>query len=372
MRFDFDVIVIGAGIIGTSIGDELSKTNLKIAIFEKNVRVAQETSEGNSGVIHGGFDASPNKINATLNIQGRKIYENDWFKSLDFPWKKIDSLVLAFNEIELKEIDNLYQRGLTNGINAKHLQKINKEQVLLLEPNVNRDICGALLCTASYIVDPVLLTQALMNRFLKNKGQLFLNHKVIKIQTLTTGFKVFSLNEKNQAVTYTSQYIINAAGHYADEVAHFINCYDFSLKTRRGQYCILEKTESSVINNHILFMVPNIHGKGVIVAPMTDGHVLVGPTAVDNVAKTDTRLITITDINVISNIGLTIIPTLNMNKICKVLSGSRTICVETDDFVISPATNNSNFINVAGIKSPGLSAAPAIAQMVANMIKIKT
>src|ERR1700726_537673 len=96
----FDVIVIGGGVIGAAIARELSKYNLQIAIVERNLRVAQETSAGNSGVIHGGFDPTPGTVNAKLNLLGRTLYENEWFKELTFPHKKVDSLVLAFNEVE--------------------------------------------------------------------------------------------------------------------------------------------------------------------------------------------------------------------------------------------------------------------------------
>lgn len=367
MTFDFDVITIGAGIIGAAISDELAKQKFKVLIVEKNLRVAQETSAGNSGVIHGGFDAMPGKLNAKLNVQGRKIYEKDWFKNLVFPWKKIDSLVIAFNKEEDEEVQKLYKRGITNGLSTKELAILNPKQVITLEPNINPKITSALQCTASYAVDPVLLTQALIDRLLKNNGQLKLNHQVINIKNFNSGFEVTCLTDQKKVI-FTTKYIINAAGHYADEMANLINCQDFSLKARRGQYCILEKTENNIINNHIIFMVPTIHGKGVIVAPMLDGHILVGPTAQENIAKTDTRLITIKDIKLIHKIGLKIIPTLNINKTCTVMSGSRSICIETDDFFIKTASNNSNFINVAGIKSPGLSSAPAIALLVANTI----
>ncbi|WP_339046022.1 type 2 glycerol-3-phosphate oxidase [Spiroplasma endosymbiont of Colias croceus] len=368
MEFDFDVITIGAGVIGAAISDELSKRNLKVVILEKNLRIAQETSEGNSGVIHGGFDPTPGKLNAKLNLEGRKLYENDWFKNLDFPWKKIDSLILAFSKEENSEIQKLYARGITNGLAKKELSILTREEVISLEPNVNPKVTSALLCSASYAVDPVLLTQSLINRMIKNRGQLKVDHQVINIETLNSGFRVTCLNNQKK-VTFTSKYIINAAGDYADDIAKLINCQDFTLKTRRGQYCILEKTENHIINNHILFMIPTINGKGVIVAPMLDGHILVGPTSHENVPKSDTRLITIEDIELINKIGLKIIPILNINKTCKVISGSRAICVETDDFFIKFASNNTNFINVAGIKSPGLSSAPTIALLVANMIK---
>lgn len=368
MAFDFDAIIIGAGVIGAAICDELVKNKYKVAIMEKNLRIAQETSEGNSGVIHGGFDPTPGKLNAILNLQGRKIYEKSWFKELDFPWNKVDSLVLAFSKEEMPEIEKLYKRGITNGMSNHELKILTKAEVMTREPNVNPNIVAALLCTASYVIDPVLLTQSLINRALKHKAQLFLNHEVTNIEQLTSGFKISCLIN-NQEVNFTCQYVINAAGHYADEIANMIGCHDFTLKTRRGQYCILEKTERNMINNHVLFMIPTIHGKGVIVAPMTDGHILVGPSAIDNVTKNETRIITIDDIKLINKIGLRLIPSLNMNKTCKVISGSRPIAVETDDFVIMRASNNPNFINVAGIKSPGLSAAPAIALLVTKLLK---
>ena len=112
----FDVIVIGAGVIGAAIARELSKYNLQVAILERNLQVAQETSAGNSGVIHGGFDPVPGTLSAKLNLLGRHIYENEWFRELSFPHKKVDSLVLAFTDLEKTELKTLYDQGITNGL----------------------------------------------------------------------------------------------------------------------------------------------------------------------------------------------------------------------------------------------------------------
>ncbi|WP_425380821.1 FAD-dependent oxidoreductase [Spiroplasma endosymbiont of Polydrusus pterygomalis] len=198
MRFDFDVITIGGGIIGAAISDALAKRKLNVVILEKNLRIAQETSEGNSGVIHGGFDPIPGKLNAKLNLEGRKLYENDWFKNLDFPWKKVDSLILAFGKEEDPEIEKLYKRGIANGLNTTELSILTTKEIMALEPNVNPKVTSALLCTASYAVDPVLLTQSLVNRMLKNNGKLKVDHKVINIETLNSGFRVTCLNNEKK------------------------------------------------------------------------------------------------------------------------------------------------------------------------------
>ena len=368
----FDVIIVGAGIIGTAIARELSKYNLQVAILETNAQVAQETSAGNSGVIHGGFDPTPETLSAKLNLLGRYLYENEWFKELNFPYQKVDSLVLAFNTSEKPELKKLYNQGLINGLKESEMKLLNREQCLKLEPNINANVTGCLLCTSSYIVDPVRLTNRLVESAILNGAMIFLGNKVVNISKIAENFRVETITEHSQTEVYQAKFIINAAGHYADVVGEMIQDKDFSLKARRGQYRVLEKTERGIINDHILFMVPTIYGKGVIVAPMLDGHLLVGPTAEDGIAKEDTRLITMEQFAEIGVIGKKIIPGLRVERTCSVFSGSRSICVETEDFWIAPSRKDQRFIHVAGISSPGLSAAPAIAQQVIGLIKAQT
>jgi glycerol-3-phosphate dehydrogenase len=368
----FDVMIIGAGVIGAAIIRELSKYRLQVAIFERNSQVAQETSAGNSGVIHGGFDPSPGTLAAKLNVLGRHIYENEWFNQLDFPRQKVDSLVLAFNDLETQEIERLYNQGIANGLKKTELQILNRVQCLDLEPNVNPHISSALLCTGSHIVDPVCLTKKLVENAVSNGAQVFLGNKIESITRDSELFIVETINSHSQSASYGSRFIINAAGHYADVIARMIDDRDFSLKARRGQYCVIEKTERGIINDHILFLAPTIHGKGVIVAPMLDGHLLVGPTAEDGIAKEEARLITPEQFERIGVIGRKIIPNLRMERTCNAFSGSRPICVETNAFWIAPSSKDRRFIHVAGISSPGLSAAPAIAREAESLLQAQT
>jgi glycerol-3-phosphate dehydrogenase len=365
----FDVIVIGAGVIGAAIARELSKYNLQSAIVEANLQVAQETSAGNSGVIHGGFDPTPGTLNAKLNLLGRNLYEHEWFKELSFPHKKVDSLVLAFNDVEKTELAKLYNQGITNGLKPEEMQILSREQCLALEPNLNAQIIAGLLCTSSHSVDPVRLTYKLVESAMANGARLFLGNRVRSISKHAEEFLIETTNHHADVEHYRARFIINAAGHYADVIAGMINDQDFSLTTRRGQYRIIEKSERYIINDHILFMVPTIHGKGVIVAPMLDGHVLVGPTAEEGIAKEDTRLITMEKFAEVATIANRIIPGLRMEKTCMVFSGSRSICVETDDFWIATSSKDKRFIHVAGIASPGLSSAPAVAGEAVALIR---
>jgi len=361
-KFEYDICIIGAGIIGASVARELSKYKLNIIVLESNPSYAMETSEGNSGLIHGGFDAKTGKLNASLNILGKERY-NDWFRELDFSHKNINSLVLAFNDNEVEHLNILYNRGIDNGLNSKEMQIINQNKILEMEPNINKDVKKALLCNSSVVIDPVELTGVLLKNAIRNGVKVKFNSKVTHISKSEDRFEV-SFNEE----TVSAKRVINCAGHYADVISKMAGFDDFTLSTRRGEYLVLEKSVNNNVNN-VLFMVPTIHGKGVLVAPTLKGKILVGPTAEENVPKEETRVITPEKEQEIIKIGKQILPNLDIKLTSLRFSGSRPIYLKTDDFYINYASKDKNFINIAGIKSPGISCAPSIADYVINLLK---
>ena len=365
MNKSYDVVIIGGGIIGGSIAYELSKYKLKTVVLEKNPVFADETTKGNSGVIHGGFDPEPHKIEAKLNVLGNDLWRNKIFQNLDFPRAQIDSLVIAFNDEEMKHVRMLYERGLQNGVLKEHMEILSRTDVLNREPNLNPDVQGALVCTSSWAIDAVKATYAFLGAAEQNGTELKINSEVTKIifNEKTKEFKV-TLNNGEEL---TASVVINAAGHYADIIAEKAGYPDFKQTTRRGEYRLLSRSENNMVNS-ICFMVPTIHGKGVVVAPMLDGRVMVGPTAEEGVPKEDTRLVTREKFDYIGQIGNRIIPNLRLDKTEITLAGSRPIDIETNDFVIRPATNNRQFINAAGMQSPAIASAPAIAIEIVKLV----
>ncbi|ATZ16048.1 glycerol-3-phosphate dehydrogenase [Entomoplasma freundtii] len=353
-----DICIIGGGIIGASLARELSQYNKKVIVLEADPRVGMETSAGNSGLVHGGFDPTPGKLNAILNIQGKHRYE-DWIRDLDFPYLRINSTVVGFNQTEMAAIKELYNRGLKNGLQANELEIINASELQKREPRINKAALGALVCNSSIAVDTVELTKTLFANAIHNGVQLFVNSQVDKISKSDGQYHI----ETTQGNRFSAPVIINAAGHYADTLAAKAGYPDYTLTARRGQYRILDKTQVAGINS-VLFMVPTIHGKGVIVAPMLNGHLMVGPTAEDGIAKDETSLITEANFKEIAEIGTKLIPDLNMDRTIMAYSGSRPIYAKTDDFYIKPALKDETFINVAGMKSPAIASAPAIADYV--------
>lgn len=358
-----DVVIIGGGIIGGAIAYQLARYKLNTLVLERNPLLADETSKGNSGVIHGGFDPEPHKIEAKLNVEGNRLWREEIFNYLEFPRTQADSLILAFNEEEMEHVHMLYERGLTNNVPKKYLKILTKEEVLSKEPNVNKDVCGALLCTSSWAIEPVKATLAFFGCAEKNGTEIRKNANVTNIKQIEGGFEI-TVNDSEKIYTKN---IINAAGHYADILAEKAGLGDFKLTTRRGEYRILSRSEGKVVHS-ICFMVPTIHGKGVIVAPMLDGRIMVGPTAEDNVPKDETRRVTREKYDFIGNIGKKIIPNLKLDKTEIILSGSRPIDIETNDFIIKYANNNNHFINAAGMQSPAISSAPAISLEIEKLL----
>ncbi|QGZ97428.1 type 2 glycerol-3-phosphate oxidase [Mycoplasma sp. NEAQ87857] len=362
----YDVVIIGAGIIGASIAYELSRYELDVLVLEKNPKVANETSLGNSGLIHGGFDPEPWKIEAKLNLEGNKKWQNDWFKHLQFPRVKIDSLILAFNEEEMKHVHMLYDRGLENKLDPKDLKVLTHDEVLKREPNVNPKVLGALLCTSSVAIQPVEATKALLGAAKQNGTELKVSSEVTKVEYVDGEF-IVTINHDTKV---KAKKVVDAAGHYADTIANENGFDDFKQTTRRGEYRILDNYDPNLVHS-VLFKVPTIHGKGVIVAPTLDGHYLVGPTAEEGVPKEDTRLVTPAKYDYIGEIGHEIIPSLKLERTIMTLSGSRPIDVETNDFVIRKSKNNKDFILAGGMQSPALSSAPAIAEEIVKLLELK-
>lgn len=359
----YDIAIIGSGIVGASIAYQLEKYELNIIMIEKNIVLANETTNANSGVLHGGFDPEPNKIEARLNVEGVEIWKKEIFKHLKFNRAKIDSLVLAFNDEELEAIDELYERGLKNKVPEKFMKILSREEVIKREPFINKDVKGALIYNDSWAINASDAAKAFIGASIQNGMKVSKNSEVTGINYNNSLFDIsINKNEKIQA-----KIIINAAGHYADEIAKMAGYPDFSLTTKRGEYRILSKTEAHKVNS-ILFMVPTIHGKGVIVSPMLDGRVMVGPTAEDNIPKEDARLVTRKKFDLIGNIGTKIIPDLKLERTEITYAGSRPIDVKTNDFFIASAKNNKFFINASGMQSPAIAAAPSIALEIEKLI----
>ena len=352
--------IIGAGVIGTSIAREFSRYDVKIVILEKESDVATGTSKANSGIIHAGYDPEENTLMAKLNAEGNKMFDAIC-EELSVPFKRNGSLVVAFDDAQLAHIDKLKQRGIKNGISS--LAILSKEELLSREPAINTEAKGALFAASAGIIDPMFLTTSLMENAVVNGAEYFHNFKVESIEKENGNYKIISGNN-----SVTAKYVINAAGVFADKIHDMAAKPAFKISPRRGQYFLLDKSEGKIVSASI-FPCPSKAGKGILVAPTVHGNVILGPTS-DGIFDREDVATTEETLNNARAGARLLVPKITTRNNIRTFAGIRAES-DIEDFIIKEAEGAPNFIDVAGIKSPGLTAAPAIALYVVSIIKEK-
>lgn len=354
----FDVAIIGTGIIGTFVARELSKYQLKILMIDKENDIANGTTMANSAIIHAGYDAKAGKNKGRFNAPGNKMYE-ELCKELDVPFKKIGSLVIGFDEKDQETIKELYENGLEN--NVEGMEILNKEQLLEMEPNLNDTVFGALYAPTAGIISPFEMAIALAENAMDNGVELMLNSTVTDINKLNQGYEII-VGEK----AIEAKYVINCSGVYADHINNMVASPSFEIKPRKGHYFILDKSVGDLVK-HVIFQCPSEKGKGILVAPTVHGNILIGPDSEfiddkEDIGTSADRL------DFIKTAALNTTTKIPYHTIIRSFTGLRATA-DIDDFIIEESKEAKGFINVGGIESPGLSAAPAIAEYVAQLLK---
>jgi len=353
----YDVAIIGAGVIGSSIFRELTRYNLKVVVLEKEKDVAMGTSKANSAIVHAGYDPEEGTLMAKYNVAGNEMFE-DLCKALSVPFKRNGSLILAFSEEDLSTIKVLYENGTKIGV--KDLKILNKDEVLELEPNLNQEIKGALYAPTGGIVGPFEYTIALAENAVENGGELKLKKEVISIEKNDT-FKI----KTNDGEIIEAKYVINAAGLYADKIHNLICKESFKIIPISGEYFVMDKSQGNVVS-HTIFQCPSKLGKGVLVTPTVHGNLLIGPDARDIEDKED--LGTVSDgLEAIREASMRTTKKVNLRESIRNFAGLRAN-PDTGDFIVEENDEVKGFIDVAGMKSPGLSSAPAIALGVVDIL----
>jgi len=354
----FDIIIVGAGVSGTAIASALAPYNLSVCVLEKTNDISNGASKANSGIVHAGYDAQPGTLMARLNVRGNEMYP-ELCKRLDVPFTPSGSYVVAFNSVEVKTLEKLKERGEKNGV--PKLEILSAEQIQGQESKLNKEIKAALYAPTAGVVSPYELSIAFMEHAMDNGAELFLETPVIEINRSDSSFIVVSKEN-----TFESDIVINAAGAYADKIHDMLMEPAYTLEHRRGEYFLLDKYAGDC-THHVIFQCPTDLGKGVLVAPTAHENIIVGPNSensIDPEAVETTQKV----LDEVWNSALKSIPTLPKEQVITTFSGMRAE-PSTGDFIIQDYPEAPGFIDVAGIKSPGLSAAPAIGEYVVDLVK---
>lgn len=352
----FDVVVIGGGVVGAMIIRELSRYNLKICLLEAEDDVCMGQSKANSGIVHAGFDAKEGTKKAFFNVLGNRMMKGVC-EELGVKYRNNGSLVVAFNDEQKETLKELKKRGEANGVNR--IEILDREELLKLEPNVSENAVGALYAKTGGIVCPYNLTIAAIGNAMDNGAESKCNFKVVKIDKIADGYKIFSSNYE----TVESKIIINSAGINSGKIAALVGD-DYAVHARRGEYVLLDKTAGR-LTNATLFFTPTKLGKGILVSPTADGNIILGPTAED-IADNDTDT-TAEGLSSITRKASEMMKNVPFGETITSFSGVRAYN-DRHDFIIEESKNNAGVIHLVGIESPGLTASPAIGKYVVEEI----
>ncbi|WP_461207904.1 FAD-dependent oxidoreductase [Clostridium sp. DL1XJH146] len=354
----FDIVIIGAGVTGCSIARELARYKLNVLVLEKDADVANGTTKANSAIVHAGEDPIPGTLKAKLNVEGNDLYDQ-LSKELDFPFKRIGSLVLCFDEDKINELEDLRQRGLKNGV-PNTMEILNREEALKIEPNLSDKVVAVLTLPTGGITCPYEMTIALAENANENGVQFKFNKDVVDIKKESYGYLI-----KTQDEDIKAKMVINAAGVHGDDLNNIVSENKIKIIPRRGQYILFDKFVGGM-TKRTLFQLPTKLGKGVLVTPTVDGNLLMGPTAEDIEDKSEFKTTREGLDMVFEKAGLSV-SDIPRKYIITQFSGLRAH-PENGDFIIEEVKDAENFINVIGIESPGLTSAPAIAKMVEKIV----
>lgn len=351
----FDICIIGSGIVGSLIAQKLSKFECKVLILEKDNDVGNEASSSNSAIIHSGHDPKDNTLKAKLNLRGNFLWPS-LAEELKIDYQQTGAFVVATDEDQCLHLQKLLETALNRGIKA---EIFDKDQALANEPSLSDDVIQVLSLPSTGIITPWEACVSACEFAVDNGVQLKLNQKVIAIKKNND---IFSITTDTDI--FESKIVINAAGIYSDQIYKMLSSNsDLEIMPRRGEYYVLDHSNHPIVSR-VIYPLPNKFGKGVLVVPTIHNNILVGPNS-ERVDDREAKNTTTEALNFVREQASKTVKNLPFNQVIRSYSGLRA-SIKLADFIIEEAQDVSNLINCIGIDSPGLAAAPAIAEYVVD------
>jgi glycerol-3-phosphate dehydrogenase len=361
-RHCYDVVVVGAGIVGATIARELTRYDLKIAILDKAADLPSGASRANSSMIHAGFDDKPGTVKADFCATGNRMYREELARELDFRLVPCGSYVCAFGSEEEPHLEKLLDQGKRNGVPGVEI--ISGDALRLKEPQASPGITRALWAPTASIVNNFEAVLAFVDNAQRNGADLFMETSVTGL--LITEGKEEILGVRTDRGDFLAPIVINAAGVCSDRIARMAGDDSFAIRPTRGEYFIFDKTAGVMVRS-FFFPCPSKRGKGITVARTAEDNLLIGPTSVPQTSREDTST-TWGGLEEVVSGAKRLIPNIPMGLAITTFAGLRANTVD-GDFHIGVLPRPRGFVNAAGIKSPGFTSAPAIALHVSEMIR---
>jgi len=354
----YDLLIIGGGVTGAAIARELSRYALRLALLEKEAELAFGVSKSNSGIIHPGTQNPPDSLKGRLCVEGNRRMRV-LARELGVDFKEVGELIVIFQEQERPELRRLMAEAEQLGVPG--LRIVERDWLREHEPALNPEALAALYAPTAGIVSPYRLVYELSENAIQNGARVFTSSEVAAIRRESTGFQV----ETRDGSVFRSRFVVNASGLWSDRVAGMAGIRDFAITPRKGEEFLLDKKQER-LTNHLLFPLPSLASKGTLVIKTSDGNPMIGPTAEDCPDREDLATTEAGLAKVLASVQR-LVPAISGRDIIAYFAGLRPVAGR--DFIIRHETQVPGMITVAGIQSPGLTAAPAIAAMVANLLQ---
>lgn len=354
----YDVIIIGAGVVGAHIARALARYRLKVLLLDKAADVGDGTTKANTAIVHAGYDAKPGTNKARFNMAGNAMFDTVCAE-LDVEFDRCGTYVVGVSQEDRATLQDLYDRGVQNDVPG--LELISGEEMRRREPGVTESTVGALYAPTGGIVDPFALCFAAAENAVSNGVQLLLDTEVQGFIREGAAIRGVTTNRG----LFRGRWVVIAAGLWADDLMHAAGLDGFAITPRKGEYFVLDREARSEVRN-VLFPCPTPISKGILVTPTIHGNVMLGPTA-QNIEDKEDLSTTAEGLNEVMAGALRLMPKLSARWVIRSFAGLRA-AGNTGDFVIEMPKEAPGLLVLAGIESPGLTASPALAEHVVAML----
>ncbi len=355
----YDVAVVGAGVSGVSTAWQLSHYELDVVLLEKFTDVGFGVSKANSGIVHGGFHHSISTLKARLEIRGNMMFEKLQYE-LGFPFRRDGILVVAFSPEEMVTVQKLYAQGVANGVRS--LEMCGHERLLQLEPKLNSEVVGGFFAPGGGTIEPYRYVFSMVESARNNGLEVRCDFEVANGRFDGRHWEL----EAADGQKIRARYVVNAAGLFADDVSRCCGAEDFKITPRKGEEYLLDR-ESPARPRRVIFPVPTRTSKGVLVIPTAEGTTMIGPTAEITPDKYDLSTSADRMRQIVAQVGH-MVKGVSPRDIITSFAGMRAV-LESEDFYIELSKKVPQFVQLAGIQSPGLTASPAIGEYVKDILK---
>ena len=352
----YDITIIGAGIIGSSIAYRLSKYNCSILVIDKENDIANQVSMANSAIVHAGHDPEEGTLKGELNVKGSRMYP-ELCEAIGARYKNIGAYNIMVSEEQEPLFNELIERAKKRDIPYKVL---DRETILKEEPNLADTVVKALSTPSTAIVIPWEVAIKQLQVAVMNGTEVKLNCEVQNIETMEDGY----LLKTSQGDIQTT-YVINSAGLYSDQVARMVGCEVEDVIPRRGEYFVLSHDAKNFVHR-VIYPMPTAKGKGILAIPTVDENILVGPNA-EGIEDRHGINTTTSGLNQVRSEINASVKNVPFHNIIRTFAGIRP-SIASKDFIIRE--DKEHFINLLGIDSPGIASAPAIAEYVENLMHL--